>query len=411
MQRRAPTTSLIAIPLLALAAAWGCGGGRSQLPGPGTLATATGGAGGVSTTGSTSTTSTQAPCLPTTYPVNTRPTGIVLADLDGDGRLDVVVTNQEDQTVSVLRGNGDGTLAPQEVLGIGARPRGIVAADLDGDGRLDLAVATSGNGSVGTRLNAGGGIFGSPAFTQVGGPTASEPTGLAAADVDHDGRVDLVLTFPEEGTITVLQGKGDGAFTVGDSFPLGELSDSPDAIVAVDLDGDGWVDIVAATGGSEIVVLRNHGGVFATVEHVNAGAAEAYAVLAADLDGSGRPSIAVTDRAGGAVIVLAALPGGTFASPVRFPAGPASSGLVAADLNGDGRTDLAVALANPGGVFAVLLNAGGGSFGPPLSHPLPGQPSPWTVTAGDLDGNGRPELVLVNTQASSITVVPDACLP
>ena len=120
------------------------------------------------------------------------PLSLAAGDFNGDGKFDVVVGNVDESTVSVLLGNGDGTFGAPATLSTGAAQSvaySVLVVDLNGDGKADVVVANRNANSVSVLLNAGGGQFGAPLVTAI----PFDPRGLAFADFDHDGKLDIVV--------------------------------------------------------------------------------------------------------------------------------------------------------------------------------------------------------------------------
>src|SRR5206468_375601 len=137
---------------------------------------------------------------------------LVLADVDRNGRLDVVITNQGNNNVQVLVGKGDGTLIDQNrvpVFGFNVNPRSIGSGDFNSDGAADFAVAEQNANRVSFYLGNGDGTFRAPSYIGVG----NTPLQLAVADLNHDGRPDVVVTNQNTDNISILLGNGDGTFT------------------------------------------------------------------------------------------------------------------------------------------------------------------------------------------------------
>ena len=178
-----------------------------------------------------------------------------MADLNGDGKADIAVGNTDDNTVSVLLNHGDGTFAPKVDYATSGSPTSLLAADLNGDGRADLAAGNSNDNSVSVLLNHGDGTF----AAQVDSPTTSCPdpldyyTSIAAADLNGDGKLDLVAMDWNASTVIVLQNAGDGTFSAGGVYPTGN---GPGWVAAADLNGDGRPDL-ALTDGTGVSVLLN----------------------------------------------------------------------------------------------------------------------------------------------------------
>jgi hypothetical protein len=266
-----------------------------------------------------------------------------MGDFNGDGNLDLVVSNYIDDTVSVLLGNGNGTFAPQVTYATAHRPQGIAVADFNGDGHLDLAVVATFGADVSILLGQGDGTFvaDSPATFAVGG----DPVAIATADFNGDGNADLVVTNSGDGSVSVLLGHGDGTFQ---SQIVLTIPDEPDLtpIAVGDFNGDGIPDF--AVGDAEYddiyVFLGINGLTFQPPVAYTVGVAP-FGIVAADFQGTGHLDLAVTNL-GDSTVSLLLNQGdgsGTFQTQVTFPAGSTPLGIAAGDLNGDGLPDLAVA--------------------------------------------------------------------
>jgi FG-GAP-like repeat/FG-GAP repeat len=232
-------------------------------------------------------------------------------------------------------------------------------------------------------------------------PAGFRATEVATADVNGDGLPDLIASNGYYGTaakVSVLLNQGNGTFGPETTYP--GLGKAAYAVIAADLNGDGFPDIVQIpeefnTGGA--VVLLNHGdGTF--------GAPVLYpvkpvptAVAAADLNGDGFPDLVVADEVSGKVHVLLNHGDGTFAASVDYPAAQFSSGVAATDVNGDGLPDIVVASAE--GV-QVLLNQGNAVFAAPVNYATGGQP--YAVAVADLNGDGKPDLAVTNLSGVAV---------
>jgi hypothetical protein len=181
-----------------------------------------------------------------------------VGDFNGDGKLDIALTGggygmNTVNEVMILLGNGDGTfsLAPNSTFATGNDPWAIVAADFNGDGKLDLAIANQGGSTLTILLGNGDGTF----TPSSGSPVAvgRNPYALAAADLNSDGKLDLVVANSTDSTLSILLGNGDGTFTPAASSPVA-LPSPPTSIAVGDFNGSGRLGL-AVTMGVNVAIL------------------------------------------------------------------------------------------------------------------------------------------------------------
>jgi Bacterial Ig-like domain (group 3)/FG-GAP-like repeat len=351
---------------------------------------------------------------------------LAVADMNGDGVPDLAVANNYPSTLGILLGNSDGTFQAAVTYGSGGYGAGsVVVADVNGDGKPDLLVANActhpfdncvnfSDGSVGVLLGNGDGTFRPAATYNSGSYTIS----VAVADVDLDGKPDLVVANFNN-SIAVLLGNGDGTFRPGATYS------SPGAfrVSIADVNGDGKPDLLVANLYNNVAVLLGNGdGTFQPAAVYNPGGFDASSVIARDVNGDGKPDLLVTNwfvnnhntTADGVIGVLLGNGDGTFQPAVTYDSGGHSpSSIAVADVNGDGKLDLAVENCSPrggsancsgnGGV-AVLLGNGDGTFQPAAIYSSGGS-MPQSIAIADVNGDGKPDLLVVNICASSC---PDA---
>ncbi len=225
---------------------------------------------------------------------------------------------------------------------------------------------------------------------------------LTAADLNHDGCLDLLTANWQSNDVSVLMGHGDGTFSPAESYPMG---DAPSAMIAVDLNGDYIPDLVTANEFSNDISVRmgKGDGTFGQETRFAAGNDPFFGV-AGDFNGDGRPDIAVSDYDTGPPSVVAILLNngdGTFQSPIYVPVGDNPYRLATADLDHDGQLDLVVT--NDGSNdLSVLLGKGDGTFQPEQRYPTGA--GGYGLAIADLDGDGQLDLVTANYRSDDITV-------
>ena len=327
---------------------------------------------------------------PASCNVGHAPTALDLGDVDGDGHQDVVVASAADHVVSVLLGDGSGLFGAPADFATGAGPEAVTLADVDDDGDLDIVTADATDGAVSVLLGDGGGGFAPAAHYAAGAGARS----VIAADVDEDGVLDLVTGDKGAGTFSVLPGEGDGTFSAAvahTALLVGSDHQEPGDVAAADMDGDGHLDVVVSDpySGFIAISLGDGAGSFASPRSWQA---FPFRLLVDDINGDGRQDVIAT---GGTVNIRLGAGGGRLFATDRIDAGTVTTFAWAydaaiADMDGDGLKDVVTANGTFGTV-SVLRNTGAHPFEYRGDCRIAGEylAGASAVAAVDLDEDGR----------------------
>jgi len=368
---------------------------------------------------------------------------VAVADVNGDGKPDLLIANNyncyssdcdTNGTVAVLLGNGDGTFQPAVSYSSGGLYAVSVAvADVNGDGKPDLIVANQdatncqscANGSIGVLLGNGDGTFQPVVAFPLSGSAGGVPETVAVADLSGNGKQDLVAVLYGS-QVNVLMGNGDGTFQPAVIYGLGCCNKSSLAIADVNRDGKPDLLLVFAFcngcqgGGGQVgVMLGNGDGTFLPQVLYGSGGDYPLSIVVADVNGDGKADLVVGNSCSvssggycsgpGSVGVLFGNGDGTFQAAVSYNSAVLSYFSVAvADVNGDGKPDLlAGGCASTGsggpvycggtadGSLASLIGNGDGTFQPAVLFDAGGY-WPSSIAVADLSGNGRPAVAVAS---------------
>ncbi|MEH2218468.1 MAG: FG-GAP-like repeat-containing protein [Nostoc sp.] len=333
----------------------------------------------------------------TDYAAGNRPSSIVLGDVNGDSTVDLLSSNTYSNTVSVRLGNGDGTFSPLvNNYTVGSGPESVALGDVNSDGRLDLVVANSGYGSdvLSVLLNNGDGSFSAKTDYTVG----SNPKSVALGDVNSDGRLDLVSANYDDSSVSVLLGNGNGTFAAKVDYLVGS---GPSSIALGDVNSDGRLDLVSANydDSSVSVLLGNGNGTFAAKVDYAAGTQASFVVLK-DLNSDGRVDLVTTDYYGVSVLLNN---NGTFTSKTNYEVGINLKSVAVGDANSDGYLDLLTTNFDDDSV-SVLLGNGTGVFNPQKRLEFAVGDGPSSIALNDLDADGDLDFVTANYNGNNVSV-------
>lgn len=324
-----------------------------------------------------------------------------LADVDGDGDLDLSVARSAVHRVTVLRGVSAGYFEVAEsysvALGSTDESSGVVSADVDQDGCLDLVAGTSSAMTV-ILADAQGALFAGSSL-EVNGTSS----GVAAGDFDADGIEDYAVSGLSTGVIRLFRGTSSGPEYVSETV----VGTSPYALAAADLNEDGVLDLAVShfSEGEGIWILEGVGDFSFSVQHVVLTGPAPIEVRLADVTGDGVLDLVTTDFVEDRLSILPGNGDGTFAPAVELEICERPSGLVVDDLSGDGQPDIAVACSLDN-TIRVLTNAGAGALSGPVDYP--GGLSPRYVSAFDVDGDGDLDLLAVSSGGFGVAFLKNA---
>ena len=339
------------------------------------------------------------------------PYGMILADFNGDGALDILEQDASEPLGLVALGRGDGTFQSNQFyahanLGSG---NNIVTADFNGDGIPDVAYsyalpAGTGAPDFAIMLGSSHGALASPTYVSANTCTFEPVFWIAAGDVNGDGKADIVATLKlggagcQDNHVAVLTGKGTGKFNTPAYYPTGTTAQEIEVFLA-DVNGDGKLDIVTSNSDGTISVLLNKGNGTYNAGTLTTGmtainAADNHLAFG-DFNGDGKMDIAVTPGETLAdVYVLLGNGNGTFGTPIQTAA-PYNIGFAAAaDFNKDGKMDLLVTTSGggcntfDGRGYAFLKGNGDGTFTAGPVNCTTGGYSEYPVVA-DFNGDGK----------------------
>ena len=296
----------------------------------------------------------------------------------------------------MLTNFGDGRFTLASTLNVGRYPYVVVAADVNGDGKLDLISANAGDNSLSILTNDGNGGFALSSTVSSGG---GGTYGLTAADINGDGKPDLICSCEYAFAVQVLTNDGNGGFALSSTL---ELGDYPSPVIAADVNSDGKMDLICAHIHGLAVWTNNGSGNFTLSSTPGTGWGP-FSVVAADLNGHGKTDLVTANFNDNTLSVLTNNGSGEFTAAGTLDVLDQATrmgcpnSVTAADVNGDGRIDLICAdLCD--GTLQVLTNDGNGWFQLASTLSVAGGPS--SVIAADLNGDGKPDLASVNNNGT-----------
>lgn len=328
----------------------------------------------------------------------------IVADLNNDGRPDIVVPTRSSGSLHVFLNAGAGSFSPDQVVGSLPDTISVAAADIDGDGDRDLLAVGFSPGVLRVHVNDGSASFTNGPDYPLGG----KGHGIDVADFDGDGRVDVVITTAEGiDRAEVLWNNGAGGFVAG---PILATQQTPYYVTAADIDDDHDADVVISNWASDsISVHRNDGALgFTLLGPYGAGGPRPGRVLTADLDNDGFLDLVLPHWDVPTLQRYEAMPDGTLVSVETILGSGTGYSIDSADLDLDGRLDLAIGRA-PGEGVAVSFQDGLGLWG--AFQTLQAGVNQNRIELADLDGNGSPDITVSSLGNSAVVILFNGLFP
>jgi hypothetical protein len=338
---------------------------------------------------------------PRSYETGNGPNALVIGDLNGDGKPDLVTANFNEVvgSISVLLNRGDGSFRAKFDYALGRTSHWLALGDLNGDGNPDLAITDSAR-TVSVLFNRGDGSF----EAQRNYRMRFQPTMIALGDLNGDRRTDLVTANGGRGTVSVLLNRGDEGFEPEVDYRTG----SGPSVEIADLNGDRRPDLVTASlDANNVSVLLNRGdGSFEARRDYRTGRLPSLEI--GDLNGDRRSDLVTANVAAATVSVLLNKGDGSFRARRDYRTGsrsaePAPVSVAIGDLNGDRKPDLVTANYGYAHTVSVLLNKGNGIFRARREYRTGRLPI--SVAMADLNGDRKPDVVTANQLSGNLSVL------
>ncbi|HAI83670.1 MAG TPA: hypothetical protein DCL43_08385, partial [Chitinophagaceae bacterium] len=358
------------------------------------------------------------------FTAGSSPRGCAFADIDGDGKAEIIVTNFSANNVGVFRntsnGSGAVTYATMVTFPTGNSTLAVVINDMDNDGKLDI-VTLNLSGSISVLRNTS--TSGSISFaTKVDATVGVWPLGIAVGDVDGDGKADIVTANYNDNNFSIVRNtstSGSISLATHTTFSTGS---GPASVAISDIDGNGVVDVVIGNqDNANVSVFRNTSSVgslsFAARVNFNTAASPVW-IATGDIDNDGKLDIVSANQGAKSISILRNTSTSgtvTFATKIDVATDPATSAvpnfIALGDMNGDNKLDVVVSIdgIDKVSVFRSTSTSGNISFDTCIDFSTGS--NPWSVAVGDADNDGKSDIAVVNRVSNSFSILRNTDIP
>ncbi|CAF2715852.1 unnamed protein product [Rotaria sp. Silwood2] len=336
------------------------------------------------------------------------PHSLAIGDFDKDNQLDIAVANYDTNNIHIFRGYFNGIFASEKSYTIdgNSNPSSVVLADLNNDHQLDMIVANHGTGNLGIFLGQHNGTFAKQITYLIG--SKSRPQFLSVGYFDKNNYLDVIVVDSENDQIHVLLGCGNGTFCTLTTYDL--ISGSSPMMAAItDFNNDNQSDIAIANYGTNYIIVAIGYFIEPSVRQVTyfvGRDSRPSAVVIHDFNNDGKLDLAIDNFNDNYILILNGDNNGTFVEGGQYSTGTGSSPQYQclADLNNDNRMDIIIA--NVGSDSAgVLLGQDNGTFANITTYSTGVGSGPWFVAVGDLNNDNHPDIVSANYNSDNIGVL------
>ncbi len=331
-------------------------------------------------------------------PVGQGPSHLLTADLNLDGEKDLISANTKDSTLTLLYGKGNGSFGIPLNINVAAEPTMTTVGDIDRDGYPDLVVNARGAGMFLVLQNNGDGSFRKPIPTRTG----KVPLNIILGDYNEDGKLDAAVTLTFD-KLELHMGTGDGRFKKGETYMTGSRSFSG---VAEDFNEDGHLDIALAASSSNASSLNlffgNGDGTFQKPGRL-AIKRVPLAVVASDMNNDGKLDLVFASGQGDNIYFLKSKGKGNFEEPIAFSGGGGPFALTTGHFNPDKLKDVAVANSRSSS-FSMIIRNPDGTFKFPTRDYVVDGGTPLAITSGDFNHSGMSDIAVASNARNTVEI-------